>query len=582
MTATKTRTKPKSKAAAPHSKKKPAASQPARPTFALLATGTIKLTDLVRSPFQPRREFPESEIEALAESIRLHGQLVPIVVREVPREPDDVWSPPKFELIYGERRMRAARRAGVTELRAEIVEAGDAAVRRAILAETLDRKGLNPIEEAAAFQMALDVGDAAGPTELAQQLGLSQGHVSNRLRLLELPEWWRERLISGEITERHARAALPWMKHTAIAAEIREALERDLREDGQPVGVQAWEECRIPNAVIDATRPMSGGYYDTQRGNVPIFDPEASQRDALGIIEFEGAERATNVPLWEKLQKAFQKSAGRPRTTDAADAAEAACPRDCESCPKQNCPGRGSYPADGVARATEDRLHGAARGADAGREASGRDYAARLWAWITMALRRAIADELSHSSSEPNLLAIAMLALAWRVDPPGEDELTKMIASVAGVRRKSHAIDGLSDCDELSMTHVAGHYLAGLFWREATGPELGVSAENVHAIAAMLGVALEDVWNAGRIAAPQGYFDLHTREQLLALAREVKLHEYLSPIGQAEADPKAVLAACSKADLVDAFLRAMPLVDGDEAGIPCPKEIIRAKPVKRK
>ncbi|HEY4759762.1 MAG TPA: ParB/RepB/Spo0J family partition protein, partial [Thermoguttaceae bacterium] len=253
------------------------------------------------SPFQPRRDYPKVEIEELAETIRRQGQLMPIVVR--PKTGG------RYELLAGERRLRAIRLIGGLLVRAECRPCGDAEARAIILTESLRREDWNAIEEARAFKMAIDTGDAAGPTELAQQLGLSQGHVSNRLRLLELPEIWQKRVISHEIPASHARSIARYKDSPAILQAIDESIKQSL-EWGRSLGSAEDFDKNIDRTAWNATEPISGKRYSSKLGRqFPIFTPTDQEREKLAIIEIPRSNdksklepRATNLNLWDKLQ----------------------------------------------------------------------------------------------------------------------------------------------------------------------------------------------------------------------------------------------------------------------------------------
>ncbi|ABG06113.1 chromosome segregation DNA-binding protein [Rubrobacter xylanophilus DSM 9941] len=174
---------------------------------ALIATGEsvggLKFEELPISAirpnsFQPRRNFPEAGIRELAASIREVGILQPLVVRSTERG---------FELIAGERRLRAAREAGLERVPVLIRQAGADESMELALVENLQREDLNPLETAAAYQALMD---SFGLTkeQLATRLGKSRAAVTNTLRLVQLPERVRAMLQDGRISEGHARALL--------------------------------------------------------------------------------------------------------------------------------------------------------------------------------------------------------------------------------------------------------------------------------------------------------------------------------------------------------------------------------------
>lgn len=160
----------------------------------------IPTAKIVPNRFQPRTIFNEEKIEELARTIRTHGMIQPIVVREIE---DD-----QFEIIAGERRYRAIQSLEWTEVPAIIKNLNDTETASVALIENLQREELTPIEEAIAYGKLLDIHNLTQEA-LAQRLGKGQSTVANKLRLLKLPEEIQEGLLQKKITERHARALIP-------------------------------------------------------------------------------------------------------------------------------------------------------------------------------------------------------------------------------------------------------------------------------------------------------------------------------------------------------------------------------------
>lgn len=174
---------------------------PATPTPPLAAEGgprEIPVGEVLPNAAQPRRHFDDESLGTLADSIRRHGLLQPIVVRRAGQG---------YELIAGERRLRAAIRAGLATVPALVREADPAQRLELALIENLQREALTPLEEAEAYRHLID---DFGLTQdgVAQQVGKSRPSVANALRLLALPEAVKVRLESGELTAGHARAVL--------------------------------------------------------------------------------------------------------------------------------------------------------------------------------------------------------------------------------------------------------------------------------------------------------------------------------------------------------------------------------------
>ena len=151
------------------------------------------------NPDQPRQDFDEEELEALSESISVHGVIQPLTVRELPSG--------YYQIIAGERRWRAARMAGLTEIPAVIMEADDKKAMELALIENLQRQDLNPVEEALGYQSLMsDYGLTQEDT--AARVGKSRPAVANALRLLNLTPEVLQKVRSGELSAGHARAVL--------------------------------------------------------------------------------------------------------------------------------------------------------------------------------------------------------------------------------------------------------------------------------------------------------------------------------------------------------------------------------------
>jgi ParB family transcriptional regulator, chromosome partitioning protein len=159
----------------------------------------IEVSAITPNPRQPRRSFDQEALDELAESIREVGLLQPVVVRAA--------GPGRYELIMGERRWRACQRAGLTEIGAIVKQTQDNELLRDALIENLHRQQLDPLEEAAAFQQLLD-DFGATHEELARKIGRSRPHISNTLRLLNLPPAVQKRVAAGVLSAGHARALL--------------------------------------------------------------------------------------------------------------------------------------------------------------------------------------------------------------------------------------------------------------------------------------------------------------------------------------------------------------------------------------
>lgn len=165
----------------------------------------LDINDIVANKEQPRTHFEDEKIQELSDSIKQNGLLQPIVVREYEG---------KYQIVVGERRYRACKLAGMTEIPCIIQELDDDQTANAALVENIQRENLSAIEEALAYQQILD-SQGLTQAQLAEKVGKKQSTVANKLRLLKLPITVQESVKKKEITERHARALLK-LEDTAL------------------------------------------------------------------------------------------------------------------------------------------------------------------------------------------------------------------------------------------------------------------------------------------------------------------------------------------------------------------------------
>jgi len=178
----------------------------------------VPIDRIVSSPYQPRAVFDDDRIEELSQTIKTHGMIQPIVVR---RKGDH------YELIAGERRLRAALKLGFATISAIIREMNDSQAASAALIENLQREGLTPIEEASAYLQLLEL-HGLTQESLAQRLGKGQSTIANKLRLLHLPKEVQDALLARAISERHARALLVLPNEELQKKILAEIRQRDL------------------------------------------------------------------------------------------------------------------------------------------------------------------------------------------------------------------------------------------------------------------------------------------------------------------------------------------------------------------
>lgn len=235
-------------------------------------TGSTPIGDLEPNPFQPRSPIDDEDLTELADSIREQGVLQPILVR---RHPTDAG---RFQIIAGERRWRAAKLAGLSRVPSYIRDLTDNAASAAALVENLQRKDLNPIEEAEGFRRLID---SFGLTqdELARAIGKSRSHVANQVRLLNLPDHVLLHVRTGALSAGHARAALACADPAAAAATMLE----------QGLNVRQAEALAARATELVSSKPERD--HPAERGTADLRAVEADLAERLGLkvsISFNG------------------------------------------------------------------------------------------------------------------------------------------------------------------------------------------------------------------------------------------------------------------------------------------------------
>ena len=217
------------------------------------------------NPRNPRRLFTDSELGELADSIRERGIIQPIVVRALQGD--------TFEIIAGERRWRAAQRAGLHDVPIAVIEANDAQALEFAIIENVQRADLNPIEEASGYLALMDDFNRT-QDEVAQIVGKSRPHVANTIRLLKLSEPLKQLVRSGKISAGHARLLLGQPNAEKIAREIIDKglsvrqLEAEMRKDGA-------------TQARDVRRETKGHAGDKKDADTRALEKRLS--DALGL-----------------------------------------------------------------------------------------------------------------------------------------------------------------------------------------------------------------------------------------------------------------------------------------------------------
>jgi len=182
---------------------------------------TLRIADIEPRSDQPRKQFEREALETLAESIGKHGVLQPIIVRE------SAALSGTYEIIAGERRWRAAKMAGLSEIPVVILEGDDLKAAQVSIIENIQRENLNPVEEALAYRTLMERFDLT-QDQVSQQVGKSRSNIANMMRLLDLPESVLDLLREGLISAGHARALLGLEREEDIAPLAERILQAEM------------------------------------------------------------------------------------------------------------------------------------------------------------------------------------------------------------------------------------------------------------------------------------------------------------------------------------------------------------------
>ena len=276
-------------------------SRPAEGAGGLLQ---LPVAEIEENPFQPRRDFSDVEIASLAESLKEHDMLQPILVRRVAG---------RYQLISGERRLRAAKRAGWTTIPARVRDADARLVAELAIVENLQRKDLNPVEKALSFKRYLDE-HRCTQDDLARRLKIDRSTIANLMRLLELPPSILASLSKGTITAGHARALLPLGdEHDQVALAKRiEAEGLSVRDVERFVSEQVGDDEGDDIEII----PGPGTKARTKSENLASLEQEL--RHALGMkVEIRANSRGRGK-LVIHFQNHDEFDRLREQLTDAA------------------------------------------------------------------------------------------------------------------------------------------------------------------------------------------------------------------------------------------------------------------------
>lgn len=229
------------------------------------ADGKVPIEFLSPNPKNPRRHFGDADLTDLAQSIREHGVVQPVVARPSPTQAG------RYEIIAGERRWRAAQRAGLTEIPIIVRDVNDRTALELAIIENVQRTDLNPVEEAMGYQQLID-DHGYTQADLGNVIGKSRSHVANTLRLLKLPDVIRDMLVDGALSAGHAR--------TLVTAQDPAGLAKQIVEEGLSVR-QAEALAQMPAGGTPPKAKPAQGASDKDADTLAL---EKLMTDTIGMI----------------------------------------------------------------------------------------------------------------------------------------------------------------------------------------------------------------------------------------------------------------------------------------------------------
>jgi ParB family chromosome partitioning protein len=254
----------------------------------------VSLDLIYANPYQPRKEFSDEKLTELADSIKQHGIIQPLLVREVNNQ---------YQLIAGERRLRAAKLAGLTTVPVVIREMNDRAMMEVALVENIQREDLNPIEEANAYQRLITEYNLT-QEEIAQHVGKSRSAIANTLRLLNLPVAVQSDLSQGTLTMGHARPLL-----ALKTDEERNRIWTQIQEEG--LSVRETED--LVKYIVNPPTPSQNEYLGVPETEelIEVPSPSVSRETKKAGLKKVTRNEANDVdPNLKELQEELQQALG--------------------------------------------------------------------------------------------------------------------------------------------------------------------------------------------------------------------------------------------------------------------------------
>ena len=258
---------------------------------------TVSVREIDTNALQPRKQFEETSLNELAESIRIHGIVQPLIVKQKGN---------RYMIIAGERRFRAARLAGLSEVPVLVADYDEAQIHEVSLIENIQRENLNPIEEAAAIRFLMKQHDMT-QEEVSGRLGKSRPAIANALRLLQLPDSVIDLLKSGALSAGHGRTLAGLTDDAMIEQLAKESVEREY-------SVRTLEE-KI-KTLSEKKKPALPAKKEKPRLPAELAHLEESFRESLGTkVSLAGNNSRGKITIEyfsrEDLERVFEKISGR-------------------------------------------------------------------------------------------------------------------------------------------------------------------------------------------------------------------------------------------------------------------------------
>lgn len=249
----------------------------------------VRLNQLYTNPFQPRKVFAEETIQELGESIKTHGILQPLIVRETAKG---------FEIVAGERRFRAAKAINLKKVPVIIKKLTDDEMMELALIENIQREDLNPIEEANAYRKLMEELNYT-QEELSKRVGKSRPHIANHVRLLQLPSSVQDYIAEGKLSMGHGRALLGLKKKSKLSQLVAQTIREKWTVRELEKRVQQWN---VSRETMERKQKQVNVYVKQEKAlqrklltNVSIKKGKTKGKIEIEFISDEELERILNV-----------------------------------------------------------------------------------------------------------------------------------------------------------------------------------------------------------------------------------------------------------------------------------------------